>query len=70
MGTNIVDLLSTRRMLRGSRRNRKKHYRQSSFPNRKKPEGWVALSVLNKIDNQIKAINMVHAIPPITKVVV
>ena len=68
--TDIVDLLSTRRTLRRSRRSRKTRYRQSRFLNRKKPEGWVAPSVQNKIDTHIKVVKMVHAILPITKVVV
>ena len=67
---DIVDLLSTRRMLRRSRRSRKTRYRQSRFLNRKKPEGWVAPSVQNKIDTHIKVVKMVHDILPITKVVV
>ncbi len=68
--TDIVDLLSTRRTLRRSRRSRKTRYRQPRFLNRKKPEGWVAPSVQNKIDTHIKVVKMVHAILPITKVVV
>ena len=68
--TDIVDLLSTRRMLRRSRRNRKTRYRKPRFLNRRKPEGWVAPSVQNKIDTHVKVVKMVHAILPITKVVV
>ncbi len=68
--TDIVDLLSTRRTLRRSRRNRKTRYRQSRFLNRRKPEGWVAPSVQNKIDTHIKVVKLVHAILPITRVVV
>ena len=68
--TDIVDLLSTRRTLRRSRRSRKTRYRQPRFLNRKKPEGWVAPSVQNKIDTHIKVVKMVHAILPITEVVV
>ena len=68
--TDIVDLLSTRRTLRRSRRNRKTRYGQSRFLNRRKPEGWVAPSVQNKIDTHIKVVKLVHAILPITRVVV
>ncbi len=67
---DIVDLLSTRRSLRRTRRNRKTRYRKPRFLNRRKPEGWVAPSVQNKIDTHIKVVKMVHDILPITKVVV
>ncbi len=68
--TDIVDLLSTRRALRRSRRNRKTRYRQARFLNRRKPEGWIAPSIQNKIDTHIKVVEIVHKILPITKVVV
>ena len=48
---DIVNLLSTRREFRRTRRNRKTRYRKVRFMNRthsKKP-GWLAPSVLNKI---------------------
>ena len=67
---DIVDLLSTRRSLRRTRRNRKTRYRKPRFLNRRRPEGWVALSVQNKIDTHIKVVKLVHAILPITRVVV
>ena len=43
--TDIVDLISTRRELRRSRRNRKTRYRKARFKNRKKPKGWLAPSI-------------------------
>ena len=67
---DIVDLLSTRRSLRRTRRNRKTRYRKPRFLNRKKGDGWLAPSVENKIANHIKAVKMVHRILPITKVTV
>lgn len=67
---DIVDLLATRRSLRRSRRNRKTRYRQPRFLNRKKPEGWLAPSVQNKIDAHIKVVDMVHELLPIAKTIV
>jgi len=68
--TDIVDLLSTRRALRKSRRNRKTRYRKARFLNRKKPKGWLAPSIKNKIDTHIKVVKMVYDILPITKIIV
>ena len=68
--TDIVDLISTRRELRRSRRNRKTRYRQARFDNRKKPEGWLAPSIENRINAHISAIKKVHHILPVTTIVV
>lgn len=43
--SDIVKLLSTRRELRRTRRNRKTRYRKVRFDNRKKKDGWIAPSV-------------------------
>ena len=48
--TDIAKLISTRRELRRSRRYRKTRYRPTRFDNRKKPEGWLAPSVMNRIN--------------------
>lgn len=69
---DIVDLLSTRRQNRKTRRNRKTRYRKSRFDNRvsaKKP-GWVAPSIRQKIESHLSVIEKVHQMLPITKVVV
>ena len=42
---DIVDLLSTRRQNRRTRRNRKTRYRKPRFDNRKRKDGWLAPSV-------------------------
>ena len=49
---DIVDLLSSRRELRRTRRYRKTRYRKVRFNNRvkTKKEGWLAPSVKHKID--------------------
>lgn len=68
---DIVDLLSTRRQNRRTRRN-KLRYRKARFLNRvgSKNKGWLAPSVENKIQTHLKVINKLHKILPITKIVV
>ena len=69
---DIVDLLSTRRQNRRTRRGHKTRYRKSRFLNRtasKKP-GWVAPSVQNKIQTHLMAVDKVCRILPVTKIVV
>lgn len=69
---DVVKLLSTRRELRRSRRNRKIRYRKARFNNRvhSKHKGWLAPSVEVKIWNHIQSINLVNKILPITKIIV
>lgn len=67
---NIVDLLSTRRELRRSRRNRKTRYRKPRFNNRRRPDGWLAPSVRNKVDTHLKAVENVCKILPVAHITV
>lgn len=69
---DIVDLLSTRRQNRRTRRNRKTRYRKPRFQNRVKTKhkGWLAPSVENKIHTHFKAIADIHKILPITNIIV
>ena len=69
---DIVDLLSTRRQNRRSRRNRKTRYRKPRFKNRvkSKNKGWLAPSIENKIYTHFKVINDIYQILPITKIIV
>ena len=64
--TDITDLLSTRCELRGTRRGRLR-YRKPRFDNRRRPEGWLAPSVRNRVDAHLKVIRMVHELLPISK---
>ena len=48
-GYQIKDALLSRRQLRRSRRNRKTRYRKSRFDNRKRSEGWLAPSLLHRV---------------------
>jgi len=66
---NIVTLLSTRKQNRKARRGNLR-YRPTRYSNRKKPKGWLAPSVKNKIETHIKVVEKLHKILPITKIVV
>ena len=68
---DIVNLLSTRRENRRTRRNRLR-YRKPRFDNRvsSKKSGWLAPSVLNKIQTHLKVIENIHKFLPITKIIV
>lgn len=67
---DIVDLLSTRREARTTRRNRKTRYRKARFNNRKREEGWLAPSVRQKIETHLQVIKDVHKILPVSKITV
>ena len=67
---DIVDLLSTRRELRRSRRSRKTRYRKPRFNNRKSGKGWLAPSIKQKINSHITMIAKAHKILPISNIVV
>lgn len=67
---DIVDLLSTRRQNRRTRRNHKTRYRKPRFNNRKRKDGWLAPSVQNKVDTHLTVIRKVHEILPVTKIIV
>ncbi len=67
---NIVELLSTRREQRRSRRNRKTRYRKARFDNRKRRDGWLAPSVQHKVDTHITMIRKISDILPVSKIIV
>ena len=69
---DVVDLLSTRREFRRSRRNRTTRYRAPRFNNRvhSKYKGWLAPSVEVKIQEHITSIKRICKLLPITKVAV
>ena len=68
---DIVDLLSTRRQNRCTRRNRLR-YRKPRFNNRvhSKKNGWLAPSVDQKIQTYFKVVEDIHKLLPITKIIV
>lgn len=67
---DIVDLLSTRREMRRSRRNRKTRYRKARFNNRRREEGWLSPSIRQKVESHINIIGKLHRILPIRKIIV
>lgn len=67
---DVTELLSTRRELRSARRNRKLRHREARFDNRKKGEGWLAPNIRCKIDSHLRIIKKIHAILPISKIIV
>lgn len=67
---DIVDLLSARRALRRSRRNRKTRYREARFDNRRRNNGWLAPSIRQKIDSHITVVDKACKLLPITNIVV
>ena len=69
---DIVKLLSTRRELRRSRRNRKTRYRKCRFLNRvhSKHKGWLAPSVEAKINTHMETVKKVCGILPVSAITV
>lgn len=66
---DVVELLSTRRQNRRTRRNHLR-YRPARFDNRSKPERWLAPSVKQKVESHLKVVEEVHKILPIANVIV
>ena len=67
---DVVELMSSRREMRRSRRNRTTRYREPRFNNRvhSKNKGWLAPSVEVKIWNHIQAIKSAVSLLPITTI--
>ena len=68
---DIVDLLSTRRQNRRTRRNRLR-YRKPRFLNRvkSKNKGWLAPSIENKILTHSTIVGNIHKVLPVSKIIV
>ena len=66
---DIVDLLSTRREQRRTRRGRLR-YRKARFTNRVKTSGWIPPSIKNKSQFHFKLIDLVYSILPVTKLII
>lgn len=69
---DIVGLISTRKQNRRSRRNNKTRYRKARFNNRisNKKEGWLAPSILNKINTHLTVVAKIFEILPITQIII
>ena len=68
--TDIVKLLAQRREARQIRRFRKTRYRKPKFDNRRKPDGWLAPSVEQRVQSHLNLIAKVNSILPITETVI
>lgn len=70
MRKDIVDNLSTKRMMRRTRRSRKLRYRQPRFNNRvsSKKQGWLVPSIKYKKDKHLKTIDWICSILPISTI--
>lgn len=68
--SDVSDLITVKRALRRSRRNRKTRYRKPRFNNRTRKEGWLAPSVQHKVDAHLQTIANVHRILPISSITV
>ena len=68
---DIVNLISTKRQNRRTRRNRLR-YRQPRFLNRvkSKNKGWLAPSIEQKINSHLKLVDDIFSILPIEKIIV
>ena len=69
---DIVNLISTRRESRRTRRSRKLRYRAARFNNRvsSKKDGWLAPSVRQKTDSHLHIIDMVCSVLPVRNIIV
>jgi hypothetical protein len=67
---DIVELLSTRREYRRSRRNRTKRYRKSRFDNRRRGDDWFAPSIRQRIETHHKVVAEVCRILPISNIII
>ena len=66
---DIVSLISVRKELRKTRRN-KLRYRKARFLNRIKSKGWLAPSICQKINSHIKSISDICNILPVSKIII
>ena len=67
---DIVDLLSTRREARRTRRSRKARYRKPRFNNRTRKDGWLAPSIQQKVDTHLTVVHKVTEILAVNSITV
>ena len=70
--TDVVSNISTGRECRRTRRSRKIRYRKPRFLNRvrSRKKGWLAPSVIQKINTHIQLINQIFGILPVSRVII
>jgi 5-methylcytosine-specific restriction endonuclease McrA len=67
-GQQIKEALNTRRAVRRSRRYRHTRYRKARFLNRKRPLGWLAPSLLHRVQTTITLVRRLCRYAPITSI--
>lgn len=69
---DISKLLLSRAQSRQTRRSRKTRYRKARFNNRKstKPEGWLAPSIVHKVQTHLNIVDRITKILPIKHIIV
>ncbi|NEO78061.1 RNA-guided endonuclease IscB [Moorena sp. SIO4G3] len=64
-GSEIRESLTSRRQVRRDRRNRKTRYRKPRFLNRKKPDSWLAPSLMSRVHNIMTWVKKLIRICPV-----
>lgn len=67
-GMVIKNALESRRSLRRGRRGRKTRYRQPRFLNRTRVKGWLAPSLMSRVENVITWVNRLRKLAPISAI--
>lgn len=67
-GFAVRDALTGRRQLRRGRRGRKTRYRKPRFNNRRRPEGWLAPSLISRVHNIETWVRRLCKLIPITAI--
>jgi len=67
-GQAIKKALDSRRAIRRSRRNRHTRYRKPRFDNRRRPQGWLAPSLMSRVCNAETWVKRLRAVCPITAI--
>lgn len=67
-GILIRQTLKYRASLRRSRRSRKTRYRAPRFSNRKRPKGWLAPSLMHRVDSVLSWVKRLRKLAPISEV--
>ncbi len=66
--TDVKEKIAEKKMYRRGRRNRNTRYREPRWKNRGIPKGWLAPSIEHKLESNIRLIDKISRILPITSV--
>jgi 5-methylcytosine-specific restriction endonuclease McrA len=69
-GFTIKTSLDSRRAIRRSRRQRKTRYREPRFDNRRRPQGWLAPSLMSRVNNVSNWTKKLMNLCPLTSIAV